>query len=497
MHKFIGRELFTRRASYGNRVLVRKLHLIHEVHFKWTEVKFEQLPIKKIRDIQLAPCKVVENQNDKHYALVTLSQLLPMIQPRQYLKVDLPEGSEEVDLDNTADLRFEIGELPPDPKDATDRKKKYKRLGTSKEIHLTTDLHPVAFRHRLSLAYFHVAQDDRVEFHLRPRVKSKTLTVDWALKNLPYLRPDVILKSMPEGTGLFIPPIVIDSKSSEELVWAFSKKPEDFSEEFADERSAAHEADKQWTEGSERWQKAVKESRRRNALKPELKQMLVRQLISNISLNENLGSDSDLPSTQESMLRYIESHDELDEHAKSESDKSSPSSMDIHGTDLDIPMVRYYELNDGLKERPKSDPDKGPPSSIDMHGTDNDKPIVRYHGSNDGLNERPKSEPDKGPPSSNDIHGTDNDKPIVRHHGLNAKSDHTDNRAFLVRYCRSDVALDKPAKSKSDNGLPSSINIHGTDNHEPVVRYHGSDTPFESAKSVPEKKTRKVQIRYF
>ena len=46
-------------------------------------------------------------------------------------------------------------------------------------------------------------------------------TVNWALKHCLHLRPDVILRAMPEGTELLGLPATSKDHMGEELVWAF------------------------------------------------------------------------------------------------------------------------------------------------------------------------------------------------------------------------------------------------------------------------------------
>lgn len=44
--------------------------------------------------------------------------------------------------------------------------------------------------------------------------------LDWALENCLHLRPDVIMKAMPEGTDMLVLPAVSKSTDLEQLVWA-------------------------------------------------------------------------------------------------------------------------------------------------------------------------------------------------------------------------------------------------------------------------------------
>ena len=46
-------------------------------------------------------------------------------------------------------------------------------------------------------------------------------TVDWAIENSLHLRPDTILRAMPEGTEMLGLPATSKSHMGEELVWVF------------------------------------------------------------------------------------------------------------------------------------------------------------------------------------------------------------------------------------------------------------------------------------
>ena len=198
-------------------ICARRVHLLHQIYSKYTNPHVGGLPFRPISDIELAPCRLASSTPGEEPSMATLSDLLDRIQPLQYLQFRLPAGAEDIRIEDASRYRYSIKEFQP-----IKRKEPVycKRAGRSKEIHITTSLHPDAFKHRLRVAYGLVEEGRRLEFHLRAATKRKSFTVDWALRNLPYLRPDVMLRSMPEGTVVIVPPV--ENKKRQELIWAVS-----------------------------------------------------------------------------------------------------------------------------------------------------------------------------------------------------------------------------------------------------------------------------------
>ena len=188
----------------------------------------KNLPLKPISDIELASCRLTSSTPNEHPSMAMLSDLLGRIQPLQYLQFKLPAGVETIRLEDATHYIYSIKELQLPNRTPKQINARQKRRGRSKEVHITTSLHPLAFKHMLCTACALVEEGKRVEFHLRSKSGEKALTVDWALRNLPYLRPDVILRSMPEGAVIIVPPM--ENIAKQELIWAVSKRPEDRSD---------------------------------------------------------------------------------------------------------------------------------------------------------------------------------------------------------------------------------------------------------------------------
>ena len=206
-------------------VCARRVHLLHQIFSKIPHPHIKNLPFKPISDIELAPCRLTSSTPNERPSTAMLSDFLDRIQPLHYLQFKLPAGVETIRLDDATHYLYSIKQLQLPNRTPRQRNGRQKRRGLSKEIHLTTALHPLAFKHMLRTACAHVEEGKRVEFHLRSKSGGKALTVDWALRNLPYLRPDVILRSMPEGTVIIVPPM--ENTARQELIWAVSKRTED------------------------------------------------------------------------------------------------------------------------------------------------------------------------------------------------------------------------------------------------------------------------------
>ena len=94
--------------------------------------------------------------------------------------------------------------------------------GRGVQIHLTPTSPPSHLGSILARAYRGLLQGCRIEFHLHQKSNDVRLknTVDWVLEHSLHLRPDVILRAMPEGTEMLALPAVSKSDKLEELTWA-------------------------------------------------------------------------------------------------------------------------------------------------------------------------------------------------------------------------------------------------------------------------------------
>ncbi|KAG7002400.1 hypothetical protein G7Y79_00027g060920 [Physcia stellaris] len=246
----------------------RHLHLLHHVYAKSPTPLLANLPVKKLSGVELS-CTLTDISGGTKESTVGLKELLPLIKPNHWPELKPPKATGgRIDISGVPLYRYRIKPLGASDKIPSVRE--CKRAGRSKEIMLTTDLHPKSVKHFLRLAYALLLAGFRVEFHLRPKVNKLNLTVDWALGNLPYLRPEVILRCMPEETQLIVPPVenVLRLKSSEssgkrlqEIIWAFSRRPEDLAKKNRNPGEIPEDGTDRWSKGYAKYKAAVRASR--------------------------------------------------------------------------------------------------------------------------------------------------------------------------------------------------------------------------------------------
>ena len=134
---------------------------------------------------------------------MTLFEALQRLEPCSYLAQVAKDEAYRIQ-------KFPDPKSRPGPKNAK-VSKYYKRGGRGKEIHFVTASCTAGFlRNRLMSAYKFLLEGTRVEIHLHPKSTKETDTVDWALLHRLHLRPDSILKAMPEGTTMLAVPCCTD-----------------------------------------------------------------------------------------------------------------------------------------------------------------------------------------------------------------------------------------------------------------------------------------------
>lgn len=161
---------------------------------------------------------------------MTLQSAFSLIEPLNYLapvhaKSDLPYFQIRP-LKALQDL----------PENQPVSKKQLKRAGHGVEFHLTTDTPATYLPHVLNKACQNLLQGNRVQFALH-QVRSKgglNTPIAIALKDCPHLRPDTILRAMPEGTTILAQPCIFPKskvkkgkKASPEppLLWIIEHHP--------------------------------------------------------------------------------------------------------------------------------------------------------------------------------------------------------------------------------------------------------------------------------
>ena len=188
-----------------------------------------KLCVKDITSINiLSKCMLKGGSEDVR---IDLGELLRLVQQKQYLEAKTPKDAQHRRTEYDPCYRYKVC-----PLGRTGTRLAQKGGSVGGEIYLPTTLPPNFMKPHLKVAYNRLEVGMAVEFHLHPRVDQPDLSVDWALRYMPHLRPDVILRSMPEGTVVTIPPVenCIRANSLKlrreylpELIWAFSTRPEE------------------------------------------------------------------------------------------------------------------------------------------------------------------------------------------------------------------------------------------------------------------------------
>lgn len=161
---------------------------------------------------------------------MTLESALSLIKPHTFLA--------HVQT-NSPLQQFQIKSLRNPQRELADRQRvngtKYKRAGRGKEFHLTTETPAGYLMHVLNKSCEYLLQGSRIELSIRQRRGKGKLgpSIDFALKNLPQLRPDTILRSMPEGTTMLAQPCIAPEASPKTgkrasrdptLIWVMENK---------------------------------------------------------------------------------------------------------------------------------------------------------------------------------------------------------------------------------------------------------------------------------
>ncbi|KAL8703575.1 MAG: hypothetical protein Q9201_003248 [Fulgogasparrea decipioides] len=98
----------------------------------------------------------------------------------------------------------------------------FPRAGRAKEVHLTSALNPQGYAAALSAMYGHLTYGARLEMHvhLTKSERKREENIDIVLALNPHLRPEPILKAMPEGTKMMCEPLY--EQKSGQMMWVLS-----------------------------------------------------------------------------------------------------------------------------------------------------------------------------------------------------------------------------------------------------------------------------------
>ncbi len=193
----------------------RGLHLLHHMFTRW--------PIGKLASVRKRPLPPPKEtklnlyaSNGSNLGETTLEDAFTHIKPLTYL----------AQVETVGQTRsFRIRPLRKSSVGAdADLKRSAREPKPSREFHLTTDVSSDYLGLVIQKSHMFVLKGARVEFSLRQKSRgAPSATIDWALQNRPDVRPDTILRAMPEGTEMLAHPCVDSEQRADRnvsLQWA-------------------------------------------------------------------------------------------------------------------------------------------------------------------------------------------------------------------------------------------------------------------------------------
>ena len=183
--------------------LTKYRHAFHLLHHMLTKHPIGYLAA--VRKYCLAPADEVKfrllDAHGSDLGKTSLTDALPCIKPGAILSQATTLGG---------DPKFQIVPLKLPvlpPMSARDKDLRRKFPTTSKKIHFSITVPASHFRYIMAQCYQLLLKGERVEVGLhRARRTPDHMTFDWAIRHHPHLRPDTILKAMPEGTRMIAHP---------------------------------------------------------------------------------------------------------------------------------------------------------------------------------------------------------------------------------------------------------------------------------------------------
>ena len=176
----------------------RCLHLLHQMYTKHPLLEhLERIRRKEIPSATDLTLQLYDAEQ-RQLRTVTFDEALLLIKPLSHLSPRDKGGYAIKPLKPPTSTE-------PHPKEwelGGRKNKAFARAGRSKDMPLMTVVTPSRLVQVLSAAYENLVRGARLEFRIgqRNRPSDRSKTVDWALTNALHLRPDVIMRAMPEGT---------------------------------------------------------------------------------------------------------------------------------------------------------------------------------------------------------------------------------------------------------------------------------------------------------
>lgn len=183
-------------------VFTRRIHILHELFTSTPKGRVAKLETNALPPL-VNDVRLLDKQGNTIATVCSMDGLLSHLEPFSYLE----RVSSAKPLYRIVQLmKFSASRKGPG---------KFKRVGTGKELHITTTSLASTCKHTVSKAYEFLSKGWRVEFHVRSKTDNKAHSIDWALRYALHMRPEVINAAMPEGTKMLMPPVLRGS----ELLW--------------------------------------------------------------------------------------------------------------------------------------------------------------------------------------------------------------------------------------------------------------------------------------
>ncbi|KAL8915699.1 MAG: hypothetical protein Q9172_006750 [Xanthocarpia lactea] len=200
----------------------RYLHLVHCIYApsgdgNVVHRKLKSLAWYKLQDASEARLQLVDNGSGQ---ILSLLEVQKRLEPGQFLE-KLDRGP------NCCEPTYRISHITRTVEGASnERSIKFTRAGRGKEIHLNSKLPANGYRNVLKTSIKHINDGCRVEMHINvAKVERKDQDLDTMIAKNPHLRPDVILRSMPEGTEILYGPLLYPASGTlggGQLVWVMN-----------------------------------------------------------------------------------------------------------------------------------------------------------------------------------------------------------------------------------------------------------------------------------
>ncbi|KAL9581740.1 MAG: hypothetical protein Q9212_003717 [Teloschistes hypoglaucus] len=222
-HRVLDTQLPTPRPTSHLRRAIHLLHCIYSAR-DGSDGRLASLAWRKLADPSRTELQF-RKKGSRVIDAVTLSQAIARLHPGSYLERLQPLDN----VDSIPERSYEVSRLRalhPKPVLNSGPAKviNFKRAGRGKEIHLTSALSTIAYAAFLTKTYNHLINGARLEMHLRltKRELSDHKDLDHVLSEHPHLRPEAILKGMPEGTVILYEPLY--EEKLKQLIWVMANE---------------------------------------------------------------------------------------------------------------------------------------------------------------------------------------------------------------------------------------------------------------------------------